>query len=82
MYLTKYRLCTLIAVETEVIVIYQRRTKKGIGWLTKTALQRETVKTQRVEMACTISAIVEEVRFFFIFLISLLVKYDCELQNN
>jgi hypothetical protein len=64
------------------VVIYQRRTKKGMGWLTKTVLQRETVKTQRVEMAYTISAIDERVRFFFIFLISLLVKYNCVLQSN
>ena len=49
--------------------IYQRRTKKGIGRHTKTVLHGETVKTQRVEMAITISAIDEEVRFFFIFLI-------------
>jgi hypothetical protein len=64
------------------VAIYQRRTKKGMGWLTKTVLQRETVKTQRVEMAYTISAIEKRVRFFFIFLISLLVKYDCVLQSN
>jgi hypothetical protein len=38
-----------------------------MGWLTKTVLHREAAKTQRVEMECTISAIVEEVRFFFIF---------------
>jgi hypothetical protein len=50
-----------------------------MGWLTKTVLQRETAKTQRVEMAITISAIDNEVRFFFIFLNSLLVEYNCEL---
>jgi hypothetical protein len=71
--LTGYWLCAHSDVETRIVVIYQRRTKKGMGWLTKTVLQRETVKTQRVEMACTISAIDNEVRFFFIFLNSLLV---------
>jgi diacylglycerol kinase family enzyme len=63
-------------------IIYQRRTKKGVGWLLKTVLQRETVKTQRVEVVITASAIDREVRFFFIFLKSLLVKYNCEAQNN
>ena len=71
-----------LAVLIWLLIIYQRRTKNGIGRLTKTVLQVETVKTQRVEMAGTISAIDEEVRFFFIFLNSLLVKNDCEMQIN
>lgn len=60
---------------------YQRRTKKGVGWQIKTVLQREAVKTQRVEIVMTISAIDNGVRFFFIFLISLLVRDNCELQK-
>ena len=71
-----------LAVLIWLLIIYQRRTKNGIGRLTKTVLQVETAKTQRVEMEVTISAIDEEVRFFFIFLISLLVKNDCEMQIN
>ena len=71
-----------LAVLIWLLIIYQRRTKKGIGRLIKTVLQVETVKTQRVEMDGTISAIDEEVRFFFIFLNSLLVKDDCEMQIN
>lgn len=71
-----------LAVLIWLLIIYQRRTKNGIGRLTKTVLQVETVKTQRVEMTGTISAIDEEVRFFFIFLNSLLVKNDCEMQIN
>jgi len=46
---------------------YQRRTKNGIGRRKKT-VALGTVKTQRVEAACAVSAIVEGVRFFFIFL--------------
>ena len=50
--------------------IYQRRTKNGIGRLKKT-VPLGTVKTQRMETVGTVSAIDEEVRFFFIFLICL-----------
>ncbi|MEY2836434.1 MAG: hypothetical protein RLZZ557_2096 [Bacteroidota bacterium] len=46
--------------------IYQRRTKNGTGRSKKT-VPRGTVKTQRMETAGAISAIDEEVRFFFIF---------------
>jgi len=45
--------------------IYQRRTKNGIGRRKKT-VALGTVKTQRVEAAGAVSAIVEGVRFFFI----------------
>lgn len=72
----------LTGVKSEDVSNYQRRTRKGIGWLTKTVLRRETAKTQRVEMEHTISAIDKKVRFFFIFLKILLVKYNCELQSN
>jgi len=47
--------------------IYQRRTKNGTGRLKKT-VPLGTVKTQRMETAGSVSAIDEEVRFFFIFL--------------
>jgi hypothetical protein len=46
--------------------IYQRRTRNGTGRSKKT-VPRGTVKTQRMEKAGAISAIDEEVRFFFIF---------------
>lgn len=46
--------------------IYQRRTKNGTGRLKKT-VPLGTVKTQRMETEATVSAIDEEVRFFFIF---------------
>ena len=82
MLLNLMRLCTSTQVKKGDVGIYQRRTKNGIGWLTKTVLRRETAKTQRVETAYTISAIDERVRFFFIFLMILLVKCNCELQSN
>jgi hypothetical protein len=47
--------------------IYQRRTKNGTGRLKKT-VPLGTAKTQRMETEATVSAIDEEVRFFFIFL--------------
>jgi hypothetical protein len=47
--------------------IYQRRTKNGTGRLKKT-VPLGTAKTQRMETVATVSAIDEEVRFFFIFL--------------
>jgi len=47
--------------------IYQRRTKNGIGRLKKT-VPAGTAKTQRMETTGVASAIVKEVRFFFIFL--------------
>jgi len=46
--------------------IYQRRTRNGTGRSKKT-VPRGTVKTQRMEKAGAISAIDEEVRFFFHF---------------
>jgi len=54
--------------------IYQRRTKNGTGRLKKT-VPLGTVKTQRMETAGSVSAIDEEVRFFFIFLV-LSGKYE------
>ena len=54
--------------------IYQRRTKNGTGRLKKT-VPLGTAKTQRMETEATVSAIDDEVRFFFIFL-GLSGKYE------
>jgi len=61
-------------VEMLGVGIYQRRTKNGTGRLKKT-VPLGTVKTQRMETAGSVSAIDEEVRFFFIFLV-LSGKYE------
>jgi hypothetical protein len=62
--------------------IYQRRTKNGIGRHKKT-VPHGTAKTQRVETMFVVSAIDEEVRFFFIFLICNCNKsnYECKETN-
>jgi hypothetical protein len=61
--------------------IYQRRTKNGIGRHKKT-VPHGTAKTQRVETMLIVSAIDEEVRFFFIFLICNCNKSNYGIQRN